>query len=920
MKSVILTLLLALAAAPVLALGGQDIVIDDTDVFIVDAIMDVAAANDGTLFAISHGDTGRTVMNVYRSNNGGSTWRLWDQIDSEFAEGRVHQASLTITDGNPGSVLVAWIDQRLSSPGSWVRVSRAAVADAVPSWITGAPYFILNLDVDAPRIDTIGAGALQHRVVLAFKSGPDLLYANSEDSGDTWSAALAIFTESADQFAYGFDVAVDNAGVAHTIWNSFDFTNDIFRVHYRRSQWGGETLGNWETPRILFTGTEFGPVQATIAADHSLGGGGVIAASGGSLLQDPPTYVFRSDDAGVTMATTGVLDFVATPAAAWGASGPILAAGVVGASPEDTGWALITPDGAGWSQELLVSVDTASEGWWTQPAVALDPTRDDAPLIVGRKKKLSEETYKLWFDATWRGDPGYGVPDPAGFSATGSGGEPTMVLVGDVTGDAEQEVVIVADEDDGGRMLKCLDPLTGSWVLSNSDLSPVSGVAMVDLDAEPALEVFSVRESDARLDGKDGDGFPLPGFPMDLGLGDGPYVLSGGPMVSEDEDWLVVAEDNVLTVLGADGVQPAGWPWTAPAAGGVINGRVALGDVDGDGLGEMVVPLTERTVILNHLAEVELVFGAGEAAAGTPSLADFDDDGDLEIVIPRSDGTVHVVHHDGTSAGAAWPYDTGIPGTPSQVALADIGGDARRDLVFMDAAHSVHAVTVAGNVLLNWEMDVPLGSPVIEPMVARVGPGERAVIVGGVDGRLRVATVNGPQDGWPRDMGGEIHAPVAVADVDSDGRVEMVVATTEETWVLDMGVSGPFPWEIWPMSGADPRRRAAVDSGPIGGTTAAPRTPSVAAALLHGAAPNPFNPVTSIRFSLAAEVPYATLRVYDVAGRLVKVLHEGSLPAGEQQIRWRGDDGAGRSVASGVYLARLEAGGRILTRPMVLAR
>ncbi|MBD3220832.1 hypothetical protein GF314_06280, partial [bacterium] len=518
MKSVILTLLLMLAAAPVLAIGGQDIVIDDTDVFIVDAIMDVAAANDGTLFAISHGDTGRTVMKVYRSNNGGSTWRLWDQIESEFTEGRVHQASLAITDGNPGSVLVAWIDQRLSSPGSWVRVSRAAVADATPSWITSSPYFILNLDVDDPRIDTIGAGGFQHRVALAFKSGPDLLYANSEDSGDTWSATLAIFTESQTQFIYGFDVAVDNVGVAHMIWNSFDFTNDVFRVHYRRSQWGGEMIGNWETPRILFTDTEFGPVQATIAADHNLGGGGVIAASGGSLLLDPPTRVFQSDDAGVTVVATGVLDFVATPAAAWGASGPVLAAGVAGASAEDRGWALITPDGSDWTQEILVSVDTAAEGWWTQPAVALDPTRDDAPLIVGRKKKISEETYRLWFDAAWRGDPGFGVPDPAGFSPTGDGDEPTMVLVGDVTGDAEQEVVIVADEDDGGRMLKCLDPLTGSWVLSNSDMSPVSDVAMVNLDAEAALEVFSVRESDARLDGRDGDGFSLPGFPLDLGL------------------------------------------------------------------------------------------------------------------------------------------------------------------------------------------------------------------------------------------------------------------------------------------------------------------------------------------------------------------------------------------------------------------
>ena len=296
MKLVMLTLLLMLAATPVLAFGGQDIMIGDTQVTSQNALWDVHAANDGTLFAISHGDTVRSIMNVYRSNNGGSTWELWDQIESNFADGRVHEASMTITDGNPGSVLIAWIDQRLDSPGSWVRVSRAPVADDVPIWNTSFVYLIFNLDVDDPCIDTIAGSMFQHRVVVAYKSGEDIQYVNSEDSGTTWSTPVDIFTDTFTHLSYGFDVAADNNGVAHMIWNSYHFTDDILRVHYRRCQWGGELIGNWETPKILFTGDEFGPVEATIAADHRFGGEGVIAASGGTLLFDPPTYIFQSDD------------------------------------------------------------------------------------------------------------------------------------------------------------------------------------------------------------------------------------------------------------------------------------------------------------------------------------------------------------------------------------------------------------------------------------------------------------------------------------------------------------------------------------------------------------------------------------------------------------------------------------------------
>ena len=78
--------------------------------------------------------------------------------------------------------------------------------------------------------------------------------------------------------------------------------------------------------------------------------------------------------------------------------------------------------------------------------------------------------------------------------------------------------------------------------------------------------------------------------------------------------------------------------------------------------------------------------------------------------------------------------------------------------------------------------------------------------------------------------------------------------------------------------------------------------------------PNPFNPATSIRYRLdaASEV---RLAVYDVTGRLVRVLEEGMRSAGEHEVRF---DGAG--LSSGVYLYRLEGGGFSETRKMSLIK
>jgi flagellar hook assembly protein FlgD len=99
-------------------------------------------------------------------------------------------------------------------------------------------------------------------------------------------------------------------------------------------------------------------------------------------------------------------------------------------------------------------------------------------------------------------------------------------------------------------------------------------------------------------------------------------------------------------------------------------------------------------------------------------------------------------------------------------------------------------------------------------------------------------------------------------------------------------------------------------------------TPALPSTLtLLGNSPNPFNPETTIRFVVPAgpKRDYS-VRVYDVAGRLVRNLAAGKIEAGAHDVRWDGTDQRGAVVSSGVYLYRVSAGRESQHGKMVLLK
>jgi len=83
--------------------------------------------------------------------------------------------------------------------------------------------------------------------------------------------------------------------------------------------------------------------------------------------------------------------------------------------------------------------------------------------------------------------------------------------------------------------------------------------------------------------------------------------------------------------------------------------------------------------------------------------------------------------------------------------------------------------------------------------------------------------------------------------------------------------------------------------------------------------PNPFNPTTTISFSLK-EAGNVKIEIFNLRGQKVKTLINGLLPAKNHQIVWNGKDDRGKSVSSGIYFYKMKTANYTASRKMILMK
>jgi len=152
------------------------------------------------------------------------------------------------------------------------------------------------------------------------------------------------------------------------------------------------------------------------------------------------------------------------------------------------------------------------------------------------------------------------------------------------------------------------------------------------------------------------------------------------------------------------------------------------------------------------------------------------------------------------------------------------------------------------------------------------------------------------------------------------GEDNMVASVTTTGWFDPAGDIEGNPFEVFYMVAAQDSAGNASEPAQAGDISGVGDSSLPTRFALHNNVPNPFNPMTVIKYDLPVGTR-VSLKIFDISGRLIATLKNSEFEiAGRHEVVWRGRDQADRQVAAGVYFYRLEGGSFIQTRRMMLVK
>jgi len=263
--------------------------------------------------------------------------------------------------------------------------------------------------------------------------------------------------------------------------------------------------------------------------------------------------------------------------------------------------------------------------------------------------------------------------------------------------------------------------------------------------------------------------------------------------------------------------------------------------------------------------------------------ADFDNDGDKDLYQAKSNQFDRLLRNDGGGTFVEIPLGIAATGGDAQgVAWGDTDGDGDLDLYLVNSG--------GANVLM--ENNLSNGNHWLHLHLD--GATSNAAAVG-----ARVELTAGGAT--------QIDEVTAGSGYHSQGSLDLEFGLGAATTVESLVITWPSG-TVQNFSDLSVDRRLVINEAVStpNEDVADERTPP-ARFVLHPNYPNPFNPLTTFAFELP-KPGRTTAGVYDVSGRLVKVLLNQDMPVGSHTVRWNGRDDRDRPMGSGTYYLRLESG------------
>jgi len=508
-----------------------------------------------------------------------------------------------------------------------------------------------------------------------------------------------------------------------------------------------------------------------------------------------------------------------------------------------------------WYQDTVVAIEQAPyphlAGWFWSFGSRPDVTLDGVPYFVGGITDVQG-------GATDNRGLFYGLDaQPYVLGGMMIGG-----LVNPVVNGSEAVSFDYRFSAHGTHYLAEVATATGS---TTNDNSMVSDGAVVLIDGQPVTEASPVPAAAGGLPGENWDNFDNCGITED-----GHWFLTGDTDAATAVDEFVLV-DGMVVLREGDLID-----------GFLINGAIESGAMNEDGDWAVVWDVDSEGANL----EVLILNGQIVLMEGMP----VDIDGDMQ-----------------PDLGTSVLDFTGI----ASVAVADRDAQSRAKVYFTA------------------DVDVPAAgfARAGDPIVANEEDGLEEDVPGDPDGRVAI------EMGMVLVPEGTVPVFLAAFDATSRGaRVELNWRINGQAGVQDFAVQahqggqvrdlvvasdGPERFRAEDRPGAgEVIYRLLLDSGAgwveLASKSLTPDLPR--GVVLVGAQPNPFNPRTEIFLTLGRD-QRVRLTVHDAAGRLVDVVHDGSLTAGEHALPW-----SGALVASGVYFARLEAEDGVAETKMLLLK